>query len=62
MTDEQIENLLYSVKYKIVNKKGKLDVNLISIDAEEDFGVRIGHNRRYKMKKRLEFHHPDEFQ
>jgi hypothetical protein len=50
------------VKHKIVNSKGKLDVNLISIVAEEDFAVKVGHNRRYRLKKRLEFHHPEEFQ
>ena len=61
LSDEQIENLLYSVKHKIVNKKGRLDVSLIAIVAEEDFGVKLGHNRQYKMKKRLKFHHPQEF-
>jgi len=56
------ENLLYSVKHKLLNAKGRLDVNLIGIVAEEMFAVKIGHNRRYRMKKRLEFHHPQEFQ
>jgi len=61
VTDSQIEKMLYSVKEKIINKKGKLDPNLLRIVAREDFGIKIGHNKAYSIRRLLEFHHPDEF-
>ena len=61
LTDTQIENMLYSTKEKIVNSNGKIDVNRLRIVAYEDFGVKIGHNKAYSIKTRLEYHHPNEF-
>jgi len=34
---------------------------LLRIVAREDFGIHLGHNRAYRIKKALKFHHQNEF-
>ncbi|MHA1829049.1 MAG: hypothetical protein ACTSX6_10440 [Candidatus Heimdallarchaeaceae archaeon] len=60
LTDKEIESLLYKHKDKFT-KNGKIDVDLLRIVAEEEEGLKIGHNRAYRIKKRLELHHRNEF-
>ena len=61
LTDDQIENFLYSIRTKFTNDNGKIDVDLLRIVAREDFGVHLGHNRAYRIKKAIEYHHQNEF-
>jgi len=61
LTDQQIENILYSIRGKFVNKDGKVDIDLLKIVAREDCGITLGHNRAYRIKKALKYHHPNEF-
>lgn len=62
LTDVEIEKMVYKLKDKYVNDDGKIDVTLLRIVAREELGVIIGHNRAYRMKKALKYHHPEEFE
>ena len=55
LTDQQIENLLYSARDKFMNEEGRIDAMLLRIIAHDEFGVKIGHNRAYRIKKALEY-------
>lgn len=61
LTDNQIEKMLYGVKEKFTNEDGKIDATLLRIVASEELGVKLGHNRAYRMKKSLEYHHQKDF-
>ena len=61
LTDTQIENILYSTRGKFTNKAGKIDVEMLRIVAREDCGITLGHNRAYRVKKALKYHHPSDF-
>ena len=61
LTDAQIEKMLYTIKEKFTNEDGKIDASLLRIVASEDLGVKLGHNRAYRMKKTLEYHYQNEF-
>lgn len=60
MTDKQVEDALFPLYEKYVNDKGKLDATLLRIVAD-GIGIKLGHNRSYRIKKALELHHPDKF-
>jgi hypothetical protein len=61
LTDTQIENIPYSIRGKFVNKDGKVDIDLLKIVARELCGITLGHNRAYRIKKALKYHHPNDF-
>jgi hypothetical protein len=61
LTDVQIENILYTLYHKFTDQNGKIDVDLLRIVAREDCGVHLGHNRAYRIKKQLKYHHPEQF-
>jgi len=42
-------------------KTGKIDVEMLRIVAREDCGITLGHNRAYRVKKALKYHHPNDF-
>lgn len=62
MTDKEIEDKLYALQQKFTDEDGKIDINLMRLVAKEELHIVIGHNRCYRMKTALKYHHPDEFQ
>lgn len=60
LTDGQIEAMLYGISKEFTNN-GKIDVDMMRIVAHDKLKLLIGHNKAYIMKKRLIYHHPDQF-
>lgn len=67
LTDQQKENMLYSVREKFSEVAGeksqarKIDREIMRIVARDDFGIHIPRNKAVMIAKSLGYHHPNEF-
>ena len=67
LTDQQVENMLYSVKEKFsaleddASEVRRIDCQLMRIVARDEFGIRLPRNRSYLFAKSMKYHHPNEF-
>lgn len=53
LSDAALDRMLLSVKQDIVNAKGIPDSESIQIQLQEQFTVKVGRNRAYRLRKRL---------
>lgn len=62
LTLDEIESkaILLFDKYYLPNKD-KIDVDLLAIILKRDLGIPLGHNKLYRLKRQIEYDHPDYF-
>lgn len=53
--------MVYFDKFYIVDKD-KIDTDLLAIILKRMLNIRIGHNKLYRLKRMIEYDHPDYFQ
>jgi len=41
--------------------KDKIDVELLYIICKRNLGIPLGHNKLYRLKRQIEYDHPDYF-
>lgn len=61
LTDEQLKNMVYPLREEYTNSEGKIDVDLMRIVLQRKKGVRMGHNKAYRVAKLLRYDHKDDF-
>lgn len=59
LTDQQIENLAFSILGKLLDENGKIDVQAMRIHLQDSYGIRLSNNKGYKIRRMLELHHPE---
>ena len=62
MTDQQIAQIAYTLKDKILNDKGELSAKKLRVVLLHKLKIKIGYNRAYTVKELLRLMHPDEFE
>lgn len=61
MTDNQLAEMIYKFKDKILNDKGEISAKLVRIVFSRDLNVKVGYNRAYTIKEIVKMNHPNEF-